>query len=89
MVPVRSHDGQNERIRHWPRSVHDPGGGYGEQSPTAFQVLCACPAATCGLEAQERSFYRFLLAQQRGRIEQERLPEEAVAQELRRWVSHC
>lgn len=39
------------------------------------------------LTEQEQDFYRYLLARPRGRIEQERLPKEAVVQSVGRWAS--
>ena len=52
------------------------------------EPVTAGPIPPPGLDEQERAFYCYLLTQQKGRMEQERLPEEAVAQALRRWVSH-
>ena len=51
------------------------------------EPITAGPAPADGLDDMGQTFYRYLLAQARGRIEQEFLPESIVADALNRWAS--
>lgn len=41
-----------------------------------------------GLHHHEADFYRYLLSQPRGRLEQEYLPRDVVEMALTEWVGH-
>lgn len=61
---------------------------FEQHSPESavIEPMRALQSPPPGLLADERAFYQYLLAQKRGRLEQEYLPKRQVEQAIRTWV---